>query len=69
MRLDPLFHPMPLDHLGHCYVMLGNDKAALAPLRECVARALRWRPARDLRDGAAFCCGRRMTAGAAGACD
>ena len=25
--------------------MLGNDRAALAPLRECAARAPRWRPA------------------------
>jgi adenylate cyclase len=45
MRLDPFFHPMLLGHLGHCYIMLGNDRAALAPLRECAARASRWRPA------------------------
>jgi TolB-like protein len=45
MRLDPFFHPMALGHVGHCYIMLGNDKAALAPLRECAARAPRWRPA------------------------
>jgi len=45
MRLDPFFPPMLLGHLGHCYIMLGNDKSALAPLRECVARAPRWRPA------------------------
>jgi TolB-like protein len=45
MRLDPFFHPMTLGHLGHCYIMLGNDRAALAPLRECAARAPRWRPA------------------------
>ena len=45
MRLDPFFHPMALGHLGHCYIMLGNDRAALAPLRECAARAPRWRPA------------------------
>jgi adenylate cyclase len=45
MRLDPFFPPMLLGHLGHCYIMLGNDRAALAPLRECAARAPRWRPA------------------------
>ena len=45
MRLDPFFPPMLLGGLGHCYIMLGNDSAALAPLRECVARAPRWRPA------------------------
>jgi adenylate cyclase len=45
MRLDPFFNSMLLGHLGHCYTMLGNDRAALAPLRECAARAPRWRPA------------------------
>ena len=45
MRLDPFFPPMLLGQLGHCYIMLGNDRAALAPLRECAARAPRWRPA------------------------
>jgi adenylate cyclase len=45
MRLDPFFHPMALGHLGHCYIMLDSDRAALAPLRECAARAPRWRPA------------------------
>jgi TolB-like protein len=45
MRLDPFFHPMTLGHVGHCYIMLGNERAALAPLRECAARAPRWRPA------------------------
>jgi len=45
MRLDPFVYPMVLGHLGHCYIMLGNDRAALAPLRECAARAPRWRPA------------------------
>ena len=45
MRLDPFFNPMLLGQLGHCYIMLGNERAALAPLRECAARAPRWRPA------------------------
>jgi len=45
MRLDPFFNPTLLGHVGHCYIMLGNDRAALAPLRECAARAPRWRPA------------------------
>jgi adenylate cyclase len=45
MRLDPFFNPMLLGILGHCYILLGNDKGALAPLRECAARAPRWRPA------------------------
>jgi TolB-like protein/tetratricopeptide (TPR) repeat protein len=45
MRLDPFFNPMLLGQLGHCYLMLGNERAALAPLRECAARAPRWRPA------------------------
>jgi adenylate cyclase len=45
MRLDPFFAPVLLSALGHCYLMLGNDRAALAPLRECAARAPRWRPA------------------------
>jgi TolB-like protein len=45
MRLDPFFPPMLLGQLGHCYIMLGNERAALAPLRECAARAPRWRPA------------------------
>jgi adenylate cyclase len=45
MRRDPFFNPMLLGALGHCYIMLGNDRAALAPLRECAARAPRWRPA------------------------
>ena len=40
-----LWDPMALGHLGHCYIMLANDRAALAPLRECAARAPRWRPA------------------------
>jgi TolB-like protein len=44
MRLDPFFNPMLLGQLGHCYIMLGNERAALAPLRECAARAPRWRP-------------------------
>jgi adenylate cyclase len=44
MRLDPFFNPMLLGQLGHCYIMLGNDRGALAPLRECAARAPRWRP-------------------------
>jgi TolB-like protein/tetratricopeptide (TPR) repeat protein len=45
MRLDPFFNPMVLGQLGHCYIMLGNERGALAPLRECAARAPRWRPA------------------------
>jgi adenylate cyclase len=45
MRLDPFFNPMLLGQLGHCYIMLGNERGALAPLRECAARAPRWRPA------------------------
>ncbi|HET7879531.1 MAG TPA: tetratricopeptide repeat protein, partial [Acetobacteraceae bacterium] len=45
MRLDPFFAPMLLGALGHCYILLGNERAALAPLRECAARAPRWRPA------------------------
>jgi TolB-like protein len=44
MRLDPFFNPMLLGLLGHCYIMLGNERRALAPLRECAARAPRWRP-------------------------
>ena len=44
MRLDPFFNPMLLGLLGHCYIMLGNERSALAPLRECAARAPRWRP-------------------------
>ena len=44
MRLDPFFNPMLLGLLGHCYLMLGNERGALAPLRECAARAPRWRP-------------------------
>jgi adenylate cyclase len=39
MRLDPFFNPMLLGILGHCYIMLGDDRSALAPLRECAARA------------------------------
>jgi TolB-like protein len=45
MRLDPFFHPMALGHVAHCYILLGNNRAALAPLRECAARAPRGRPA------------------------
>jgi adenylate cyclase len=45
VRLDPFFNPMLLGAFGHCYIMLRNDRAALAPLRECAARAPRWRPA------------------------
>lgn len=45
MRLDPYFNPMLLGQLGHCYIMLGDESGALAPLRECAARAPRWRPA------------------------
>ena len=44
MRLHPFFNPMLLGQLGHCYIMLGNERAALAPLRECAARAARGRP-------------------------
>ena len=44
MRLDPFFNPILLGWLGHCYIILRNERAALAPLRECVARATRWRP-------------------------
>jgi hypothetical protein len=45
MRLDPFFNPMLLVQLGHCYIMLGNDRAVLAPLREHATRPPRWRPA------------------------
>jgi adenylate cyclase len=45
MRLDPFFNPMLLGILGHCYIMLGNERSALAPLRECAAQAPRWRSA------------------------
>ena len=45
MRLDPFFNPMLLGQLGHCYIMLGDERGALAPLRECASRAPRWRPA------------------------
>jgi adenylate cyclase len=45
MRLDPFFAPMLLGAFGHCYILLGDERAALAPLRECAARAPRWRPA------------------------
>ena len=39
------FDQQPLGSASHCYIMLGNDRAALAPLWECAARAPRWRPA------------------------
>jgi adenylate cyclase len=44
MRLDPFFSPILLSLLGHCYIMLGNERGALAPLRECAARAACFRP-------------------------
>ena len=32
MRLDPFFNPMLLGQLGHCYIMLGNERSRPCPV-------------------------------------